>query len=123
LDRDGLGSSVNEIVRRFAIAGMLCLGFVALVAAPALAQTERVYTGVTPPVVAAVSSNTVQLPAPAAVLPFQVSGSATSAAAPQAAVRGLAFTGADIAGLVTIALIVLSVGIVLTRQARPTGSS
>lgn len=127
---------MKQLVRRLATAVMLGLGFVALVGSTAsaqTAQTERTYTGVAPPVVGQVLSNTGErstpppavqpggvLPAQGAVLPFQVSAGPP---APRAAAQGLAFTGADIAGLVTIALVALTAGIVLTRRARPDGSN
>ena len=123
---------MKQLVRRRATAVMLCLGFVGFLGSPASAQTERTYTGVAPPVVGQVLSNTGErstppavqpgavLPAQGAVLPFQVSAGPP---APQAATQGLAFTGADIAGLVTIALVALTGGVVLTRRARPKSSN
>lgn len=110
---EGLGSSVKEMVRRSVVAGVMCVGFLFLVASSASAQ---VYTGTTPPVV--VLSNTGERSAQAPVLPFQVSSSAGSVT-PQANVSGLAFTGTDIMGLVTVALVALGLGTVLTRRARP----
>lgn len=107
---------MKEIVRRYVVASVICLGFLPFLASPASAQTDRVYTGVTPPVV--VLSETGARPAQAPALPFQVSSSAGSVT-PQASVGGLAFTGADIMGLVTIALVALGLGAALTRQARP----
>lgn len=106
---------MREMVWRSAVAAVLCLGFVGLVASPASGQTDGVYTGVAPPVV--VLSNAGERPAPAPALPFQVANA--GAPTPQAAVQGLAFTGADIVGLVTVALVALALGAALTRRARP----
>jgi hypothetical protein len=100
------------------------------VSAPAWAQVERVYTGVTPPVLGGVLAETgqrpaaaVATPAPAAaqVLPLQVGGAV--AAAQQAPVQGLAFTGADIASLVGIALAAIVLGTVLAHRARPSSAA
>ncbi len=118
---------------RGVIATAICLGFLTFVASPAPAQTERVYTGVTPPAitppsitptaitppaVGAVLSTSGERTPTAQVLPLQVSGGGV-AAARQAPVRGLAFTGADIASMVVLALGAIALGAVLTRRGRP----
>lgn len=122
------GVSVR-LVRRSALAAIACLGMLTFVSAPAWAQVERVYTGVTPPVLGGVLAETGQRPAAVAtpapataqVLPLQVGGAV--AAAQQAPVQGLAFTGADIASLVGIALAAIVLGTVLARRARPSSAA
>jgi hypothetical protein len=109
---------VKGYFRRFLTASLLCLGLIALAASPALAQVERVYTGVTPPSVGNVLSITGERPATGNVLPLQVS-SGVVPGAPQASTRGLAFTGADVVSLVVLALVAMTVGVVLTRRGRP----
>ena len=54
---------------------------------------------------------------PTQVLASQVSGGV--AGTTQAPVQGLAFTGADIATLVTFGIVAIMVGVVLNRRARP----
>ena len=56
-----------------------------------------------------------------AALPLQVSSGVRATS--QARVQGLAFTGADIAGLMVIGLVAMAIGVVLTRRARPRTSS
>lgn len=112
--------------RRLLAAGFLLLGFTLVAAGPASAQVETLYTGVTPPVIntptgpgstpGLVLATTGERTAPAQVLASQTSGAV--AATSQASVQGLAFTGADIAGLVTLGLSLTAVGLVLTRRAR-----
>jgi hypothetical protein len=87
-----------------------------------MAQVERVYTGLTPPAIGNVLSNTGERSASGVVLPLQVS-SGVVPATPQASVQGLAFTGADIVSLVVIALVAMTAGIVLTRRGRPRTSN
>jgi hypothetical protein len=113
-----------NIFRRSMLAVIAGIGLVTLASAPAWAQVERVYTGVTPPVLGGVlgqSGAAVPVtPAPASaqpVLPLQVSGAAL--ATQQAPVQRLAFTGADVASLVAIALFAIAAGTVLARRARP----
>ena len=123
------GEFMKEITKGFVIAAAVCLGFVALVASPASAQP---YVAATPQGAGAVLSSTGgQQPVGAvlssadarpAALPFQVSGSAATAT-PRASAQGLAFTGADIATLVTVALAAMTLGVVLTRRARPRAES
>ncbi len=110
--------------RRAALAFAVCAAFLTLVAAPALAQVDALYTGVTPPAVGAVLAGSGERPTvvPTAavqgqVLPLQVSGGGV-AATQQARVERLAFTGADIATMVLIGLSAMAVGVVLTRRAR-----
>ena len=108
--------------RRLLAAGFLLLGFALLAAMPASAQVETLYTGVTPPAIntpnspGAVLATTGERTAPAQVLASQTSGAV--AATSQGSVQGLAFTGADIAGLVTLGFSLTAVGLVLTRRAR-----
>lgn len=115
-----------KFFRRSMLAVMACIGMMTLVSAPAWAQVERVYTGVTPPVLGGVLGESGQRPAVAPtpaqapgqqVLPLQVSSPAL--ATQQAPVQGLAFTGADVASLVVIALGAIIIGTVLARRARP----
>jgi hypothetical protein len=111
-------------IRRSLAAGFLMLGFALVAAGPASAQVETLYTGVTPPVIntptgsppGAVLATSGERTAPAQVLASQTSGAV--AATSQGSVQGLAFTGADIAGLVTLGFSLLAVGLVLTRRAR-----
>jgi hypothetical protein len=115
-----------KVFRRSTLAVLACVGLMTVASAPAWAQVERVYTGVTPPVLGGVLGESGERPAvsvtPAQtptqqVLPLQVSGAA--GATQQAPVQGLAFTGADVASLVVIALFAITVGTVLARRARP----
>ncbi len=120
-----------SLFRRSALVAAFCMGVLTLVSAPAWAQVERVYTGVTPPALGGVLAEsgqgaTLAAPAVAAApgqaastqaLPLQVAGAV--AATQQAPVQGLAFTGADIAGMVVIGLAAIAVGTVLARRARP----
>src|SRR4051794_20953394 len=90
---------------RLLAAGFLMLGFALLAALPASAQVETLYTGGSPPAISppgVVLATSGERTAPAQVLPSQTSGAV--AATSQASVQGLAFTGADIAGLVTLGL-------------------
>ena len=132
------GEFMKETVRKFGIAIAMCLGFVALSASPASAQ---VYVqGASQPAGNVLSSTGARL-APGGVLPsigeqqavggvssqtgaapFQVSG-ATATATPRASAQGLAFTGADIATLLTVALAAMTLGVILTRRARPRAES
>ena len=103
------------------LAASVCL-LIALAAPPASAQVETVYTGLAPPSVGAVLSNTGQRTVTPAVspqvLPLQVSSGAV-AGTQQARVQGLAFTGADIVTLVAMGLSAIAIGVVLNRRARP----
>ena len=131
----GTGEFMREIVAGFVIALAAGIGFVGVAASPASAQ---VYVEGASQGAGAVLSSTGARPASGGVLPntgqqavggvlsqtgalpFQVSGSgSTATATPQASVQGLAFTGADIASLVTVALAAMTLGVVLTRRARP----
>jgi len=107
-----------KTTRRLLAAGALLLGLMTLAALPASAQVETLYTGVTPPAISAgrpdggvlASSGERALPTQVAPIP------AVSATA--GARQGLAFTGADIMGLVTLGLSLTVVGAVVTRRAR-----
>ena len=126
--------------RRCVAACFLWVGFVAWAAMPASAQVDVRYTGpgvVVPTIntpgggigapggpaggVLAESGQRTVAPVseaiPTQVLPSQVSGAVAGTA--QAPVQGLAFTGADIVALVTIGLLTLTLGVVLTRRSRP----
>ena len=103
-------------------AGALLFGLVTLAALPASAQVETLYTGVIPPVIAAGPPlGGVLATSGDRVVPTQVAAAQTAGAvAATAGVReqGLAFTGADIVGLVTFGLSLVAVGVVLTRRGR-----
>lgn len=122
--------------RRMFAAGVLLLGFMALATLPASAQVDgrqvdARYVGVAAPALGAAvpvggvlsvsgqrttaAANQAQA---AQVLASQTSSGAVAATA-QAPVQGLAFTGADIAGMVTIALSAIALGTILSRRARP----
>ena len=118
--------------RRGLAVGLFWLGFAAWAAMPASAQVDVRYTGpglAVPtlsgpgPVggVLAASGQRTSAPVsesvPTQVLASQVSGGVAGTA--QAPVQGLAFTGADIVGLVTIGLAAITLVIVLNRRARP----
>jgi hypothetical protein len=112
-----------DMLRRLGAIVVLGLGLAVATGSAASAQT---YTGVTPPNVGQVLSTTGQrtpvvASPPGEVLASQVSSPA-AAAAPQAQVRSLALTGADIVGLVLIAGSLIAVGAVFTRSARRSGS-
>ena len=112
-----------DMLRRLGATVVLALGIAVAAGSAASAQT---YTGVTPPDVGQVLSTSGQrtpvLASPQGeVLASQVSSPA-AAAAPQAQVRSLALTGADIAGLVLIAVPLIALGAVITRSARRSGS-
>lgn len=104
---------MSGYIRRAVAVSAICVGFLTVAASPVLAQVERVYTGVTPPVLVTTGERTTP-PVPAQPLPLQVSSGAV-AATQQAPVEGLAFTGADIATLVLVALSAITIGAVLTR--------
>lgn len=113
-------------IRRGVAFSALCMVFLGLTSpAWAQAQVERVYTGVAPPVVRQVGAGSGVFRASsvsAQPLPLQVSSGAvgaTFAATAQAREEGLAFTGADVASLVLMGLGAITVGMVLTRRARP----
>ena len=115
---------MKGLLRRSALAVAASAALLTVVAAPALAQVEVLYTGVNPPVVGGVlaaSGQRATVTPPAAVqgqvLSLQVSGGV--AGTQQARVEGLAFTGADIATMVVIGSSAVAVGAVLTRRARP----
>jgi hypothetical protein len=114
-------------IRRGVFATAVCLGSLMVAASPVLAQAERVYTGVTPPTLGGTLLSTGEIDrvlavqserATASVVPLQVAGGSV-AAAQQAPVGGLAFTGADITGMVLIGVSAVTLGVVLTRRARP----
>ena len=118
-------------VRRAMFASAVCLGSVMVAASPVLAQVERVYTGVAPPTLGGTLLSTGEIGGvlassgertTLAVLPLQVAGGSV-AAAQQAPVEGLAFTGADITGMVLIGLSAVTLGAVLTRRSRPRPTS
>ena len=135
-------------VRRSVLVTALCLGFITLAGSPATAQVgrgEELYVqGVTPVIAGDVLAGSGQRLAgdvlvgsgqrlagdvlagsgqrpvqslPTQVLPLQARGAVAGTS--QAQVQGLAFTGADIATLVMIALSAMTLGVVLTRRSRP----
>jgi hypothetical protein len=130
---------MNGLLRRGALALAVCSVLLTLATRPALGQ-EALYAGagnsqnaggvlassgtrVTPP--AALQGQGAQgqvLGAQGQVLPLQVSSGGV-AATQQARVQGLAFTGADIATMVLLALSAMAVGVVLTRRGRPRTTS
>ena len=120
--------------RRTVVLTALIVGLGALAASSAAAQqvdVERVYTGVATPVLAGSGQRTVpgavlagsgERPASAIatqVLPLQVSSGGGVAATAQGRAEGLAFTGTDVVTLVSVALFAMTLGVVLTRRARP----
>ena len=114
-------------IRRGVFASAVCLGSLLVAASPVVAQVERVYTGVAPPTLGGTLLSTGEIGGVLAitgervtpsVVPLQVAGGSV-AAAQQAPVGGLAFTGADITGMVLIGLSAVTLGAVLTRRARP----
>lgn len=116
---------MRGLLRRGALALAIGSLLLALATAPAAAQVETLYTGVTPPVVGAVLANSGEratiVPTGAVqgqVLSLQVRSGGV-AGSQQARVEGLAFTGADIATMVLIGMSAMAVGVVLTRRARP----
>jgi hypothetical protein len=104
--------------RRLLGAAALLLGLMTVASLPAYAQVETLYAGVTPPAISAgqapgaVLANSGERALPTQVAPIP------SVAATAGARQGLAFTGADIVGLVTLGLSFTLVGAVLTRRAR-----
>jgi hypothetical protein len=111
-----------KTTRRVLAAAALLFGLVTLAALPASAQVETLYTGVTPPVIAAGTPNggvlaiSGERAVPAQVLPAQTAGAVAATAGVRE--QGLAFTGADIVGLVTFGLSLVAIGMVLTRRGR-----
>jgi hypothetical protein len=97
---------------------LVVVGMVVLVAAPAFAETSVDYPGGKPPVVGGVEIANPSAPAvsPAVAVQPQVAGVEIVAPAPTAA--GLALTGADIAGMVVIALGAIGIGVVIVRRTR-----
>lgn len=103
------------------------MGFVALAALPASAQVQAQtrYTGVTPPAINADGGSGLGASAAgapqAAQMPIQASQlRAEAVAAPaQARATGLAFTGADVAKLVMLAIPLIVAGMVINRRAQP----
>lgn len=108
-----------QTTRRLLAAAALLLGLMTLASLPASAQVETLYTGVTPPAISAgvndgggvlANSGERALPTQVAAVP--------AVAATAGARQGLAFTGADIVGLVTLGLSLTVAGAILTRRAR-----
>lgn len=113
-----LGSVRGGMVRRSVAGGFFCVVVVLATNAPAWAQT---YTGVTPPKLAngAVPTVVVQ---PAQARSLHVT-SAPVTRVVNAPVGGLAFTGADVVGLVALAGILIVIGLVMTRHPRTRSTS
>lgn len=119
--------------RRGVIAGLLCIGAALFAAAPASAQTSRAYNAseTTPPAISVSgpvgavlgsAGQQVATPAPAVtgqVLSLQATQPAPVATGGQARVSGLAFTGADLITLLLLAVPLIVLGGILTRQGRP----
>ena len=122
--------------RRSVIAGLLCVAAAIFAAVPASAQTNTYNAAETPPPaistsgpvgeVLSTTGQRVVTPLPAVtgqVLSLQVTQPAPVITGGQASVSGLAFTGADIITLLLLALPLIAVGLVLTRQGRPRQAS
>ncbi|HEX2047690.1 MAG TPA: hypothetical protein VHF27_08000 [Acidimicrobiales bacterium] len=136
---------MSGLIRRSLVASAVFVAFLGLAAGPAAAQVgpdgERLYTGVNPPAQGSVLAprGVPAVPGPGTalgvvatptagqvatmgvqgqVLPLQVSSGAVAGAS-RAPVRGLAFTGADVATLVPVGFAAVTLGVVLTRRGRP----